>query len=289
MVRAHCWDLETNTRRTDDFEVKHEIKAHGAIKKLTDPRDIRELTANLGARRERGCILSIIPGDILDEAVAQCKQTLLGNSTEPLIDRANNMVRAFSAFGVTQGMIEARLGHNLAAISPIELMQLRQVYTSLHDEAGSREDFFEVAPEDPAAELTPGKKRPAAKRTRKKKADAPAPEPPPSPEEPNVADMTSEEAAEAIGNQADTADPATTTDAHELAGEQAIQVVAFIARGKLKEAGLSMDEPTIRKLLQFAMLGDRVSDVLKPTKGQADEMIKRLGALSVAEIQEAMG
>ena len=62
-VMAYAWDLETNTRDTKIFTVKHEYKAKEQIKKLTDPRDIYEYVANQGARRKRACILSIIPGD----------------------------------------------------------------------------------------------------------------------------------------------------------------------------------------------------------------------------------
>ncbi|BBP90994.1 hypothetical protein BsIDN1_46120 [Bacillus safensis] len=42
---AYAWDLETNTRQTKIFTVKHERKAKGAITKLNDPRDIYELVA----------------------------------------------------------------------------------------------------------------------------------------------------------------------------------------------------------------------------------------------------
>lgn len=42
---------------------------------LTDSRDIYEATANFGARRMRACILGVIPGDVVDMAVNECKET----------------------------------------------------------------------------------------------------------------------------------------------------------------------------------------------------------------------
>ena len=41
---AYAWDLETNTRQTKVFTVKHKRRARGADVSLTDPRDIYEMT-----------------------------------------------------------------------------------------------------------------------------------------------------------------------------------------------------------------------------------------------------
>lgn len=94
-VMAYAWDLETNTRQTKIFTVKHERKARGAITKLDDPRDIYEMVANQGARRLRACILGVIPGDIVDAAVDMCQQTLISGHKEPLEDRLRNALSLF--------------------------------------------------------------------------------------------------------------------------------------------------------------------------------------------------
>lgn len=142
-VMAFAWDLETNTRQTKVFTVPHERHTRNGVKDLTDPRDIYELVANQGARRLRACILGVIPGDIIDAAVRECHKTITNQSGgEPLSDRVRSMVVAFADQGVTQDMIEARLGHNLDATSEHELAGLRRVYTSIRDGMGSREQFF---------------------------------------------------------------------------------------------------------------------------------------------------
>lgn len=87
--------FETNTRQTKIFTVKHERKAKGKTNKLTDSRDVYELTANMGTRRMRACILGIIPGDIVDAAVQKCNDTLINGQKEPLEDRLRKALDAF--------------------------------------------------------------------------------------------------------------------------------------------------------------------------------------------------
>lgn len=143
VVMSYCVDLETNTRQTKIFTVKHELKSKGGIKKLNDPRDIYEMTANQGARRLRACILGVIPGDVQDVALEQCEKTLAGNNEKPLIDRVRSMVAAFDGQGVTQKMLEDRLGHKIDVTNEAELVNLRKIYTSLKDGMSKREDWFE--------------------------------------------------------------------------------------------------------------------------------------------------
>src|SRR5574340_188946 len=75
-VEAFAWDLETNTRQTKTFQVKHYRHTKKGGYNLSDPRDIYELVANQGARRLRACILGIIPGDIVEMAVDECEKTM---------------------------------------------------------------------------------------------------------------------------------------------------------------------------------------------------------------------
>ena len=93
----------------------------------------------------------MIPGDVCDEAMEQCQKTMAGGSTEPLKDRARKMVVVFGEFGVTQAMIEAKLGHPASSISEPELVRLRGVYQSLKDGVGSRDQFFDVVDSGAAA------------------------------------------------------------------------------------------------------------------------------------------
>lgn len=141
-MMAYAWDLETNTRNTKVFTVKHERHTKNGSYRLTDPRDIYEMTANQGARRMRSCILGIIPGDVVDAAIAECEKTMHGDNKEPLSDRVRKMVSAFAEFNVTQEMIEARLGHRIEAVIETELVQLRKMYSSIKDNMANVHDLF---------------------------------------------------------------------------------------------------------------------------------------------------
>lgn len=140
---AYAWDLETNVRSEKIFTVKHERKAGKTIQKLDDPRDIYELVANMGARRERACILAVIPKDVIDAAVEECDKTLAGKNTEPIIDRLKKMFDAFKVFGVTREMIEKKIGVGLDSFTEKDVLSLIKVFNSLKDGMYKREDFFE--------------------------------------------------------------------------------------------------------------------------------------------------
>ena len=116
--------------------------------RLKDPRDIYELIANQGARRLRACILGVIPGDIVEAAVKQCEKTMEKGSDKPMAERIRDMVTAFEQLGITQQLIEKRLGHKVDATIATELVTLQKIYRSIKDGMAKPEDFFEVPKEE---------------------------------------------------------------------------------------------------------------------------------------------
>jgi len=143
-VLAYAWDLESNTRQIKQFNVKHSrYSKRNGITKLTDPRDIYEMTANQGARRLRACILGVLPSDLIETAVEECEKTLRGDNKAPLIDRVRSCVAKFAEIGVTQEMIEKRFNHKIDAIDVHELVALGKIFNSLRDNMAKIEDFFE--------------------------------------------------------------------------------------------------------------------------------------------------
>jgi hypothetical protein len=165
-VMAYCWDLETNTRQSKIFQVPHKIqlseKRGGGFKELTDPRDIYELVANQGARRVRACILGIIPGDIVEEAVAQCDKTMTTGNTVPLSDRLRKMALTFEEeFSVSIPMLEKRLGHKLDVTSEREFVTLKKIYVSLRDGMSKVEQWFEKIDAVEKAEVSTAQNAPA--------------------------------------------------------------------------------------------------------------------------------
>lgn len=142
-VESYAWDLETNTRQSKVFQVKHERHSKKGKVNLTDPRDIYEMTANQGARRLRACILGVIPGDVVEAAVNQCEDTLKSKAdTSP--DALKKMLEVFEAYGVTKEQIEKRIQRRLDSITPAQVIALRKIYNSLKDGMSSPSDWFEM-------------------------------------------------------------------------------------------------------------------------------------------------
>jgi hypothetical protein len=155
-VEAFAWDLETNTRQTKTFQVKHRRHTRQGGYDLKDPRDIYEAVANQGARRLRACILGVIPGDVVEAAQNQCEATLKAKA-DISPEAVKKMVEVFTPYGVTQEMIEARIQRKLDSITPAQIISLRKVYNSLKDGMSKPGDWFET-PIIPAGTPEPDKK-----------------------------------------------------------------------------------------------------------------------------------
>ena len=174
-VMAYAWDLETNTRQTKIFNVPHIRETRNGNYPLTGSRDIYELVANQAARRVRACILGIIPGDIVEEAIEQCHKTLLDGEDKPLIDLIQGVIRtAEKDYAVPKESIEKYIGCKAEAFSMNDLIRLKKVFNSIKDGLASREEVFELpGAENEEAEVNdPFKeKEKADKKSKKKEAD----------------------------------------------------------------------------------------------------------------------
>ena len=147
-VEAFCWDMEANVRQVKIFQVKHQRYTKKGTYSLEDPRDIYEMTANQGARRLRACILGIIPGDLVESAVAECEKTLKARAdTSP--EALKKLLDAFAGFGITKEQIEKRIQRRLDSMTAAQLIQLRKIFNSLKDGMSVPGDWFEIV--QPAA------------------------------------------------------------------------------------------------------------------------------------------
>lgn len=144
-MMAYAWDLETNTRVTKVFSVKHRRDTKSGGYDLKDSRDIYEATANFGSRRVRACILGIIPGDVIEAAVNKCRETIKGAHKTPIEDRFKKMIAQFEQdFMVSQAMIEEYLGCNIKGINENDLIRMSGVFRSLRDGMSSPRDYFKI-------------------------------------------------------------------------------------------------------------------------------------------------
>ena len=112
-------------------------------RKLTSQRDIYERTANDGARRLRSRILAILPPDLVEDCIKECKKTLAGQNGIPFKDKVKNMVVAFAKYGVTKEMLEKRLDHTVESISEDELTEYIGIFNGLAQKETTVSDWFE--------------------------------------------------------------------------------------------------------------------------------------------------
>lgn len=143
-MMAYAWDLETNTRVTKIFTVEHKRDTKKGSYQLTDSRDIYEATANFGARRMRACILGVIPGDVVDMAVNECKKTSVSaGSKEPMQDRICRMLDVFKKeFKVSKEQLEEYCGRQLGSFGNEEIYLLQGVYKAIKDGQATVESYF---------------------------------------------------------------------------------------------------------------------------------------------------
>jgi hypothetical protein len=185
---AYAWDLETGYYDERQFQIKHWRDTRSGGYAITDERDIYELLANNGQRRKRAVLLTVIPGDVVEAAVAQCEETL-STSADTSPEALGRIATAFEQFGVTKAQIEKRCQCRLEAIRPAQVVQLRKIFASLKDGMSDAKDWFETpngawtgVEETHAANKPPAQTQPAAAETRAaprkaaaKKAAAPPP------------------------------------------------------------------------------------------------------------------
>jgi hypothetical protein len=142
-VRSFATDLEHRTTRPIQFIVRHWRDTKNGGYRLKDERDVYELTANMAQRRTRACILSVLPQDVIDAAMAQAEITLKTKAdTSP--EAMAKMVAAFSPFGVTKEHIEALIQRRLDAITPAQVVRLKRIYASLRDEMSEPAEWFDM-------------------------------------------------------------------------------------------------------------------------------------------------
>lgn len=151
-MQAYAWDLETNAQSVQNFTNPHIREVGGKAKVLTSQRDIYEINANMGARRLRSRILAILPTDLVDMAINECKKTLAGNNDEPLIDRVKKMVVAFDKIGVKQDQLEKRLGRKIDTMTIDDFTDYIGIYNAIKQGESKIAEWFEA--EKVASDLT---------------------------------------------------------------------------------------------------------------------------------------
>lgn len=140
-VEAFAWDMERNVREVRNFEVKHWRDTRSGGYALKDERDIYELIANMGSRRLRACLEGVIPEDVKAFAIHVCEQAMLSANIDTPEYRAE-LLAGYLEHGITRERIEARLGKNLDAATPNQLVKLTRGLTAIRDGVTTPDEAF---------------------------------------------------------------------------------------------------------------------------------------------------
>jgi hypothetical protein len=151
-MESFAWDLQTNVYSSQRFNVTHKRFTRQGVVDLTDSRDIYELTANQGARRLRARILAILPPDLVEMAVEQCKNTLKTQKVDK--KTLDKMISVLESHKITQDMICKRFSKAISDLTQDDVVELRGIYNSIKDNQSSAKDWFPVKGE-PAKSADP--------------------------------------------------------------------------------------------------------------------------------------
>jgi hypothetical protein len=98
-----------------------------------DERDLRELTNKHAAIAKRNCLFELLPPDMVEDAIAKARETLLANAKDDPDAIRKKVINGFSELNVSVENLEAYLGHKIGECSPAELVDLRGHYKSIKD------------------------------------------------------------------------------------------------------------------------------------------------------------
>lgn len=162
-IRGYAVDLESNSQSEYEDQFKRLVQRKGRDGQTSwvtpDERDLRELIGRRGAILIRNAILSLLPSDVIDSALAAADKTLRGLASGELKasreDVVKNLAARFDLLGVSVAMLENYLGHSLTDANAEEVTELKSIGKSLSDGMTKREDHFELSSEAATDGSTP--------------------------------------------------------------------------------------------------------------------------------------
>ncbi len=143
-IYAFATDLESNNISDLTFDVPHTRYTKKGTYKLEDPREIYEHLANQAARRLRKCILSVMPGDVIESALNQCELTLVSKA-DLSPENIKKMVSLFEQYSITLEMLEKKIQRRMDSINAAQMISLRKIYNSLKDGLATPSSFFDMS------------------------------------------------------------------------------------------------------------------------------------------------
>ena len=150
-VMVYALDVENNYLEQMSFSVPHyrSSKEKGRVR-LTDDRDIYEMVANQGARRQRKCLEDIIPRGVVQQAIAECKKTLAAQAkATPLAKRIAKAVKGFKdQYKVGEEQLAIYIGRPKEQWGEDDLHRIGSLFNAIRDGHVSVDSAFAPKEED---------------------------------------------------------------------------------------------------------------------------------------------
>lgn len=137
-----AWDMQSNSRVTRTFIVKHARDTRAGRKKITDLRDIANSNNNAASRQMRECIFKVLPRWFVEQAAETCRETLKKGDGKPLAERVSELVAAFGRGGVTVKQLETHQGREVGKWTERDVADLGVVFQSLAAKEIRRDEVF---------------------------------------------------------------------------------------------------------------------------------------------------
>jgi hypothetical protein len=154
-IRGWAWDVETNSRTSaDDYFAKLVFRKKGGWIK-PDERDLRELTNRRAAILVRNCILSLLPTDLVEDALAAAGRTIEKGVGDNIDEHRKKVLTAFGSLGVSVEDLESFLQHKIGQATPAEIANLRKIWKSITDGNSTWAEYAQGAA-SPAETTGPG-------------------------------------------------------------------------------------------------------------------------------------
>lgn len=145
-VLAYAWDLESNSRSSQVFIAPHDRDTKKGRRELKELRDVYENNANQGARRVREAIFAVLPLWFREQAEELCRQTLQRGTGEPLAERIEKAVQAFSRGSVTLAQLEKKVGRPRERWDESDVVTLQTIFQSITRGDIKRDEAFPPEP-----------------------------------------------------------------------------------------------------------------------------------------------
>lgn len=219
IVRVAVTDLESNLTYTKDVTINKTVerrKVPGGMQPISQRTNSRGQTVYtipatdddilnkenaLVSKAIRTVGLRLIPGDILDEALALIHHTSQNSAAQDPDTARKRLVDGFASIGIQPADLVAYLRHGLDKITPAEMTQLRSLYTTIRDGETTWVEVMDNAESDkPDTQAKTNATKEALEQKRKEKKQEPKKEPEPDPQHDyGPPALTEEEQAEMEG------------------------------------------------------------------------------------------